>query len=129
MMPIDVCIQIIDAMDKIVVVTMDELEQRISNAFESIMDRIINHQSNKMEEYIDRNEAASILGISKPTLQKYTENGMIPGYRQGVVIRYKKQELMNCLPKIETRLHHHHIKRKKTTTMPTTKIITQPQNT
>ncbi|MFM7104217.1 MAG: helix-turn-helix domain-containing protein [Flavobacteriales bacterium] len=107
--------------DKIVLVTMDELEQRISNAVESIVERIIQHQPGKADEYIDRNEAANILGISKPTLQKYTENGMIPGYRQGVVIRYKRQELMNCLPKIETRLFRHDVKIKKATTMPTTK--------
>jgi len=51
-------------------------------------------------ELITRKECAKILGISLVTLNVYTKKGLIPGYRIGVSVRYKKKEVIESLQKV-----------------------------
>lgn len=53
-------------------------------------------------EYITRQETAEILRISLPTLNEYTKKGILPGYRLGSRVRYKKNEVENALKRIQT---------------------------
>lgn len=48
-------------------------------------------------EYISRKETSQILGVSLPTLNDYTKKGLVPSYRIGSRIRYKKEEVFNSL--------------------------------
>ncbi len=48
-------------------------------------------------EYISRKTTAQILGISLPTLNDYTKKGLVPSYRIGSRIRYKKEEVFSSL--------------------------------
>lgn len=50
-------------------------------------------------EYITRKETAQILGISLPTLNFYSKDGLLPSYRIGSRIRYKKDEVLNSVSK------------------------------
>ena len=45
------------------------------------------------KEYLDINEVTECLGIKKSTLYFHVENGTIPHYRIGRLIRFKKQEV------------------------------------
>lgn len=53
-------------------------------------------------DFITRKEAAVILGVSLPTLAKWTLNGIIPAYRISSRIRYKKSEVEDSLSKIRS---------------------------
>ncbi|MFB6457618.1 helix-turn-helix domain-containing protein [Chitinophaga sp. Hz27] len=51
-------------------------------------------------ELITRKEAATMLGISLPTLLDFTKTGKIRGYRLGTRIRYKRSEIIDSLKQI-----------------------------
>lgn len=53
-------------------------------------------------EYITRKEAAKLLGISLPTLNSYSKQGIVPAYRIGSGVRYKKEEVLRSLSKVKT---------------------------
>jgi len=53
-------------------------------------------------ELLTRLETASILGISLPTLNEWTKQGIIPGYRISSRVRYKRAEIMEAVTKINT---------------------------
>ena len=87
-------------MEKIMLspITIDELatviQMTVKREFETI------HNSQKPEpnnDYLSRKETCQILGISLPTLNDYTKKGLVPSYRIGARIRYKKEEVLNSL--------------------------------
>ena len=45
------------------------------------------------KEFLNINEVSEYLGLKKSTLYFYVENGDIPHYRIGRLIRFKKQEV------------------------------------
>ena len=51
---------------------------------------------------LSRTEAARFLGITLPTLHKYTKSGIIKGYRLGSMVRYKRSELLAALESMQT---------------------------
>ncbi len=51
---------------------------------------------------LTRQQTAQILGISLPTLDDYTRNGIIPASRIGTRIRYKKADVYSALKEIST---------------------------
>jgi hypothetical protein len=53
-------------------------------------------------QLITRMETSKILGISLPTLAVYSQKGLIQEYRLGTRIRYKKDEVINSLSKIQS---------------------------
>ena len=52
-------------------------------------------------DFITRKEAAVILGVSLPTLAKWTLNGIIPAYRISSRIRYKRFEIESSLGRVK----------------------------
>jgi excisionase family DNA binding protein len=55
------------------------------------------------EDLLTRKEAANLLGVSLPTLHDYTTRSIIPAYRLGTRVRYRKGEILDCLRKVQTR--------------------------
>jgi excisionase family DNA binding protein len=53
-------------------------------------------------ELLTRKEAADLLGVSLPTLNDWTKNGIVQGYRIASRVRYKKSELESSLKIIRT---------------------------
>ena len=56
----------------------------------------------KETEFITRQETAQILGISLPTLNEWTKQNIIPGYRIASRVRYKRAEILDAVTKINT---------------------------
>lgn len=54
-------------------------------------------------EILDRKEAAKLLGVSLVTLNQWTKEGRVTGYRIASRVRYKRAELENSLTQIKTR--------------------------
>lgn len=58
------------------------------------------------EELLTRKQTAKLLGITLPTLRKYTCDGLIPGYRIGTRVRYKRSEVIGALQAMQVRKVH-----------------------
>jgi excisionase family DNA binding protein len=54
------------------------------------------------EDLLTRKETSILLGVSLPTLHDYTTRSIIPAYRVGSRVRYKKREVLDCLRKVQT---------------------------
>lgn len=54
-------------------------------------------QNENNQELLTREEAAKLLSISLVTLWKYTKENIIPAYRIGTKIRYKKADILTAL--------------------------------
>lgn len=57
----------------------------------------INKQLNppKVDKYLTREEVASLLKISLPTLHDWTKKGFLQSYRIGNALRYKEEEVLS----------------------------------
>ncbi len=53
------------------------------------------------DQLLNRTQAAELLGISLVTLYEYTTKGILPAYRFGSRLRYKRGELIECLKQVQ----------------------------
>lgn len=73
-----------------------EFIPKILSGFEELLKK--NQKNSKDSEVIlTREEAAKMLSVSLVTLWKYTKNNIIPAYRIGTKVRYKKSEILLAL--------------------------------
>ena len=73
-----------------------EFIPKILSGLKSILQE--NSQVSKDDEVIlTREETAEMLSISLVTLWTYTKNNVIPAYRIGTKVRYKKSEVLLAL--------------------------------
>ena len=54
-----------------------------------------------VEKYLTRKETAKRLNITLPTLNRYTKQSKVTGYRVGARVLYKNSEIDGCLLKIK----------------------------
>ncbi|MFN8863017.1 MAG: helix-turn-helix domain-containing protein [Flavobacteriales bacterium] len=91
-------------MDKVVFTSLpvEEIEGIITRAVQQSIAGLLNPQpQGDPDELVTRKQAAQLLGVSLPTLHDYTTRGIIPGYRIGTRVRYKKGEILDCLRKVQ----------------------------
>ena len=82
---------------------IDEMEVMISRVVrESISTHAAQQTADNHSELITRKQAAQLLNLSLPTLREYTVRGIVPSYRVGSRVRYKKSEVINCLTKVQS---------------------------
>ena len=74
----------------------------ISESVRSEISKVISDQKNEKIIYT-RQETAEMLDISLPTLNEYTKQGFITGYRLGHKVRYRIEDINNALIKIKTK--------------------------
>lgn len=60
-----------------------------------------NNATPQAEKYLTRKETAQILNVSLPTLNEYTKQNKIIGYRFGVRVLYKQSEIPEALIKMQ----------------------------
>jgi excisionase family DNA binding protein len=81
--------------------SLQELKSHISDAVRSEIDKHIpNNGIVEKDEFLTRKQAAKLLGISLPTLAKWTKEGLIPSLRISSRIRYTRQGIENSLKSI-----------------------------
>lgn len=80
-------------------IPLNELTHVIQLTVQREFEKINNSQNPPPpdNELISRKETSQILGISLPTLNEYTKRGIIPSYRIGSCVRYKKEEVLKSL--------------------------------
>ena len=82
---------------------VEEIEGIITRAVrESISALSAQQTADNHSELITRKQAAQLLNLSLPTLREYTVRGIVPSYRVGSRVRYKKSEVINCLTKVQS---------------------------
>ncbi|MCX7551549.1 helix-turn-helix domain-containing protein [Xanthomarina sp. F2636L] len=54
-------------------------------------------QENKHDKLLTREETAKMLSISLVTLWKYTKEDILPAFRIGTKVRYKKSDVLQAL--------------------------------
>ena len=87
-------------MEKIMLspITIDELATVIQMTVKREFETINNSQKPEPDnDYLSRKETCKILGISLPTLNDDAKRRLVPSYRIGARIRYKKEEVLKSL--------------------------------
>ncbi|MFS4484221.1 helix-turn-helix domain-containing protein [Hyunsoonleella sp. 2307UL5-6] len=80
-----------------------EYLDKIENRFKSVLHKFYKELGGRnadREILLTREETAKLLSISLPTLWKYTKDDVIPAYRIGSKVRYKKSEILLALKKM-----------------------------
>lgn len=80
--------------------TREDIKEMLS---EVMKEEIVNLPLKKSEKELDlitRRETSKILGISLTTLHDFTLRGIVPAYRIGTRIRYKKDEVIASLKSV-----------------------------
>lgn len=83
-------------------VSIEELQNLISEAVRGQILNISNNSPPQNQEFLSRKETAKILRISLPTLTDYVMRAIIPAYRIGNNVRFRKDEVLNSIQKIQT---------------------------
>tara|TARA_R110002050_G_scaffold57866_7_gene130297 strand:- start:92849 stop:93130 length:282 start_codon:yes stop_codon:yes gene_type:complete len=73
-----------------------EFIPKIQEVFKDVL-KEHNKSSKDAEILLTREETAKMLSISLPTLWKFTKDDVIPAYRIGTRVRYKKNEILLAL--------------------------------
>lgn len=76
-----------------------ESSEFIPKILAGVKDLLKEHtQASKEDEVLlTREDSAEMLSVSLVTLWKYTKEGIIPAYRIGTKVRYKKSEILLAL--------------------------------
>lgn len=76
-----------------------ESSEFIPKILDGFKDLLKEHTKNSKDAEIllTREETAKLLSISLPTLWKFTKDDVIPAYRIGTRVRYKKSEVLLAL--------------------------------
>jgi excisionase family DNA binding protein len=93
-------------MNNLIVISESDLRAVLTETIKTELANLKPTEPIKDNQLITRLEASRILGISLPTLGKYTKEGKIQSYRIGSQIRYKKEEILNSLSKIQSFKYH-----------------------
>jgi excisionase family DNA binding protein len=82
-------------------IPIEDLKSVITDVVNNAIAKSLQGQSSIPEdEFLTRKQTATKFEISLPTLDKYTTEGKITGYRIGTRIRYKKAEIEKALRQI-----------------------------
>ena len=76
-----------------------ELKGEILQGVRELINEIKSSDSNE-EKLLTREEAADMLSVSLVTLWKWTKNDIVPAFKIGRKVRYKKQEILASLEKM-----------------------------
>jgi excisionase family DNA binding protein len=69
----------------------------VKDVTDALKDFANSMQSNDNDKLLSRQETADLLGVSLVTIWDYTRKDIIPAYRIGSKVRYKKQEVLLAL--------------------------------
>lgn len=83
-------------------IPIEDLRKIIKESLREEMQEMANSNPKPGIEFITRKETSKILGVSLPTLNEWTKQGLIPAYRISSRVRYKKHEVLEGLLKVNT---------------------------
>lgn len=81
-------------------IPLPDLLGEITKAVRSELDARSQPVTPSPEELLSRQQAATLLGVTLPTLRDYTRKGYLIGYRIGSRVRYKRNEVLEGLARM-----------------------------
>lgn len=78
-------------------VTEEEFTDKLLLGVKKMFDSFSDTSNKNTDQLFTREETAKFLSISLTTLWDYTRKGIVPAYRLGNKVRYKKSEVMEAL--------------------------------
>ncbi len=83
-------------------VPLDALKKELLEAIKlEISSALAATAANKPElEYLTRHQTAQLFSVSLGTIDEWTKSGKLIGYRIGRRVRFKRNEVLNCLSTI-----------------------------
>ncbi|MCA0349377.1 MAG: helix-turn-helix domain-containing protein [Bacteroidetes bacterium] len=82
-------------------ITEEEFTNKILLGVKSVLENFSeNYSLNSSDKLLTREETAELLSVSITTLWDWTRKDIIPAYRIGTNVRYKKNEVLEALQKI-----------------------------
>jgi excisionase family DNA binding protein len=89
-----------------VTMPIEELESRIRSIIKSEVQKLNNAQSNPPDELMSIEEVQTFLHVSKVTIHKWKKRGRIKSYRIGRKIYFKKNEILNSMGSVNTKIRN-----------------------
>lgn len=77
-------------------ITIEKLKNDLLVEFQQLLQNFLNQQE-KVDELLTREQTAKLLKISLVTLHVWTKKNIVPAYRIGNKVRYKKGEFLASL--------------------------------
>ena len=75
-----------------------DFENKIVSRVENLINGLAKKmQTNEVDALLTREETAKMLSISITTLHTYTKNDIIPAFKIGYKVRYKKSDILLAL--------------------------------
>jgi excisionase family DNA binding protein len=84
--------------------TVNDLLLRIEQIIDTKISTVL-PQNEIQSEFITRKEVAKLLKITLPTLHDWTKQGLLPSYRIGTRVLYKRQEVEASLQQVLFQKH------------------------
>ncbi|NLI71842.1 MAG: helix-turn-helix domain-containing protein [Bacteroidales bacterium] len=81
----------------------NSIQTIVSNEVQKAVEQLTPPEStDTTPELLTRKQTAEYLGVSLPTLHKWTKKGIIPAKRIGSLIRYEKNIICDTMKDVET---------------------------
>lgn len=99
----------VSVMQQIILTTPNELRQFISEIVKDEFTEYLKAHNNSaptpqpQTDFLTRQQAANVLGVSLPTLNEWSKSGVIIGYRIASRVRYKRHEIEQSLLQMQTK--------------------------
>lgn len=77
-------------------ISVEQFKNELLAEIKQLLETYISQQT-EQDEILSREQTAELLKISLVTLWKWTNNDIIPAYRIGKKVRYKKSEVLASL--------------------------------
>ncbi|MBA4155705.1 helix-turn-helix domain-containing protein [Flavobacterium sp.] len=78
-----------------------EFTDKILTGVQNLLDRFASSAKDiETDKLLTREETAKLLSVSLTTLWDYTRKDIVPAYRIGTKVRYKKSEVLSALQKM-----------------------------
>lgn len=87
---------------KIITIEVSEIEKIVFDSIRKAFKFLPINQEKESHEMLSRIDTAKKLNVSLPTLNSWTKEGIIAGYRIGHRVYYKLEDINNALVKIKT---------------------------
>lgn len=85
----------------ILISTKDELKELIAETVKEQLTEFFNKEKAPDNRLLSRKEVATLLGVSLPTLHRWTLDGTIKAFRVGRSVRYKMNDIEQALKNIQ----------------------------
>lgn len=77
-------------------ISVEQFKNELLTEIKQLLETYVSQQT-EQDEILSREQTAELLKISLVTLWKWTNNDIIPAYRIGKKVRYKKSEVLASL--------------------------------